>query len=84
MGQLRAELDSDHPCLACGSPWRVQLESRPAENNFIVWLRRGIGDCSAGCMTRDVEAYNRGIAERIDRGWPLLASDRHELRMPVS
>jgi hypothetical protein len=82
MGEVRTEFDVEHPCLACGSPWLVHVESRTVEDKFIVWRRCGVGDCSAECMTRDAEAYSRGLMERIDRGWGLMAQDRHELRMP--
>jgi hypothetical protein len=69
MAELRDDLDRDHPCLACGAPWRVLVEARVVENRFIVWKRRGEGECAAGCMRTDREAYNRGLAERARRGW---------------
>jgi hypothetical protein len=69
VSELRDDLDRDHPCLACGAPWRVVVEARVVEDRFIVWKRRGAGECSARCMARDREAYDRGLAERARRGW---------------
>jgi hypothetical protein len=83
MGRLKAVLDRNHPCLACGEPWFVRLESRVYDGKFIVWERQGSGRCSADCMTRDMNAYNLGLRERRKRGWmaePLV----RRVRQPVT
>jgi hypothetical protein len=62
-------LDHDHPCMACGEPWLVQLQAHVVEQAFIVWKQRGTGYCYARCMTRDKAAYRRGLHERQKLGW---------------
>ena len=69
--QTKIVLDREHPCLACGAPWRVRMEKLPANAQGIGW-KRGRGDCSARCGTRDMDAYNRALAERAERGWSSL------------
>jgi hypothetical protein len=69
MRETKTVLDHEHPCLACGEAWLVQLQMRAHPHAFIVWKQRGIGQCSARCMTRDKDAYNRGLQERRQRGW---------------
>ncbi len=47
------------------------MEKLPANAQGIVW-KRGRGDCSARCGTRDMDAYHGGLAERAERGWSSL------------
>jgi hypothetical protein len=47
------------------------MEKLPANAQGIGW-KRGRGDCSARCGTRDMDAYNRALAERAERGWSSL------------
>jgi len=57
-------LDIERPCLACGEPWRrTWTPSR--------WGSRLIesSECSARCWLVDLARHQRGIAERLSRGW---------------
>jgi hypothetical protein len=59
-------LDTEHPCLNCGAPWRVVVEpvqaSAPA-------MRARVGTCSARCWSQNFDGYNAGLLDRLDRGW---------------
>jgi hypothetical protein len=69
MGEIRTVLDREHPCLACGEPWLVQLQMRAHPHAFIVWKPRGLGRCSARCHRTSPATYYRGVQERMNRGW---------------
>jgi hypothetical protein len=47
----------------------MQMQMRAFPHAFIVWKPRGTGRCSAQCGRRNKAAYNRGVQERIHRGW---------------
>lgn len=66
----RTRLDEQHPCLACGAPWRITEQGiEVAEIAGPVKWAPIRGECSRGARAHDLDEYNEALGERQKRGW---------------
>lgn len=70
MPQQRSRLDHDHPCLACGRPWRTTEQAVRGTDRAqpVAWFDVR-SDCGGECYRWDLEAYSAAREERRRRDW---------------